>query len=330
MAADLLDLPAPHGVRRIALGFLGDATHAHARFARGDDGEALHDFRVALRRLRSWLRSDAWSGGGRPRKLAKRARRIARATNSARDAEVLLAWAASQPDASRARQHRAIRWLTDWLHAREGHGAPALQDALADFQELESAWREMLAIVHIEERVDEPAPVQTFREHASALIASRCDALAAAMAAIKGPKDHEHIHGARIAGKRLRYAIEPLAPGLADAKPVIAAMKTVQDDFGVACDRVAFVRLLAKAARAAGKQAARADFARALSPQASSRRRTPSVVPQIIALAQTADTESRAQYRQLRQRYLGTSCEHVLDPARRLAEALMADSAEIP
>jgi CHAD domain-containing protein len=329
MSADLLDLPAPHAVRRIALGFLDDAGAAHARLMRNEDGEALHDFRVALRRLRSWLRADAWTGGDRPRKIAKRVRRIARATNAARDAEVLLDWTVAQRGDLTARERRALHWLADWLRARGGDADAAMQAALADFGELAPEWRDTLAIVQIEERVDEPEPMHPFRKHAGALVEARRAALSAAFAAIKGPKDKAGVHAARIEGKRLRYAIEPLANHVAGADEMIELMKTVQDDFGMACDREAFLRLLGKAARAAAKEAVRTEFAHALAADSNPRSRTASAVPGLVALARIAASEERAQYRRLRQRYLGTNGAQVLDPAHLLADRLGTQPAEI-
>ena len=49
-------MPAPRAVRVIARGLLDEVLAAHARFEK-DDPDALHDLRVALRRLRSWLRT---------------------------------------------------------------------------------------------------------------------------------------------------------------------------------------------------------------------------------------------------------------------------------
>ena len=81
----LLEMPAPHAVRVIASGLLDDVVAAHARLD-DDEADALHDLRVALRRLRSWLRafrpelSDTVRGRTR-RKLSA----LASATNEARD-----------------------------------------------------------------------------------------------------------------------------------------------------------------------------------------------------------------------------------------------------
>ncbi|MBC7670966.1 MAG: CHAD domain-containing protein, partial [Polaromonas sp.] len=92
----LLQEPADRCVRLVALSLLADAQKAGDRLpgvARelrdGDPGsdDALHDFRVALRRLRSWIRAfepslrDAVS-----RKQRRRLSAIADATSATRDA----------------------------------------------------------------------------------------------------------------------------------------------------------------------------------------------------------------------------------------------------
>ncbi|MBZ0102524.1 MAG: CHAD domain-containing protein, partial [Thermoanaerobaculia bacterium] len=58
LPADLLERPAGEAARRIGLLELERAIAARQALARGDDSAALHDLRVALRRLRSHLR--AW------------------------------------------------------------------------------------------------------------------------------------------------------------------------------------------------------------------------------------------------------------------------------
>ena len=53
----LLTTPAPGAARRIAVNLLDAASAARERLTDADDAEALHDFRVAMRRLRSTLRA---------------------------------------------------------------------------------------------------------------------------------------------------------------------------------------------------------------------------------------------------------------------------------
>ena len=98
----LLRERADRSMRLVALSLLADAQKASDGLIRvsrelrdghagGDD--ALHDFRVAVRRLRSWIRAfepslrDAVS-----RKQRRRLSEIADATGATRDATVHLAW----------------------------------------------------------------------------------------------------------------------------------------------------------------------------------------------------------------------------------------------
>ncbi|HEY9420766.1 MAG TPA: CHAD domain-containing protein, partial [Thermoanaerobaculia bacterium] len=57
MSTNLLARSPEEGARLLALSFLDQARAARPRLADPSDSEALHDFRVALRRLRSCLRA---------------------------------------------------------------------------------------------------------------------------------------------------------------------------------------------------------------------------------------------------------------------------------
>src|SRR5687768_15888408 len=85
----IVELPAAVGIRVLCLSLLDDAVAAHERLGVTDDSEALHDFRVALRRLRSTIRAydsllEDTVGG----KLQKLLRHVARSTGASRDLEV--------------------------------------------------------------------------------------------------------------------------------------------------------------------------------------------------------------------------------------------------
>src|SRR6267142_2251429 len=89
----LLTAPAPGAARRIALTLLDAASAARERLTDANDAEALHDFRVAMRRLRSTLRAyQAQLDAVVPAKLRRRLRDLARATGEARDVEVQISW----------------------------------------------------------------------------------------------------------------------------------------------------------------------------------------------------------------------------------------------
>src|SRR5439155_122955 len=112
---DLLTRPAPAAAALVGLALLDEAREGCGRLATLDDAEALHDFRVALRRLRSVLRSfRSELGDAVPKKLQRQLRDVTRATGAARDAEVQLGWVRSH----RAELGRRLPPGLPWLLAR--------------------------------------------------------------------------------------------------------------------------------------------------------------------------------------------------------------------
>src|SRR5688572_6091086 len=94
---DLLERRPGEAARLIGLWRLAALVAARPRLEKADDAEAVHDVRVALRKLRSCLRShrDLLAGAVR-KKTRTLLREIAHASGPARDAEVQLEWLAAQ------------------------------------------------------------------------------------------------------------------------------------------------------------------------------------------------------------------------------------------
>jgi hypothetical protein len=114
----LLDLPVREGVARVAREYLGDAESALGRLRNARDIEALHDFRVAVRRLRSLLRAyRRWIGRAGGKKVRRRLRDLGQATNAGRDAEVQVAWLEAQRAALARRERSGLNWLLRRLRA---------------------------------------------------------------------------------------------------------------------------------------------------------------------------------------------------------------------
>jgi CHAD domain-containing protein len=130
----VIDRSAEEGARYVALALLADGDGAAARLAAGGDDEALHDFRVALRRLRSTLRAfRPWLKGSVERKMEKRLRRLAHATNDARDAQVQLQWIGEQRHALGRRQRVAVEYLSERLETRRSAWAREQARVLARY-----------------------------------------------------------------------------------------------------------------------------------------------------------------------------------------------------
>ena len=115
---DLLDRSDEEAARRLALKAVAAARAAERRLDDRSDPEALHDFRVAVRRLRSLLRAYKPQLESAVRqKDRRRLRDIQRATGGGREAEVALEWLTKQ-QRDLAPEHLAgLNWLSAKLLA---------------------------------------------------------------------------------------------------------------------------------------------------------------------------------------------------------------------
>src|SRR5258705_3135615 len=111
--------PAEEGARLVALRQLDEVRAALARAGHPEDEEAIHDVRVALRRLRSSLAAyrpllDAESA----RRGLERAGRLAGQMGDARNAEVRLAWLERALKGAKPGAKKAVEGLAVELRAR--------------------------------------------------------------------------------------------------------------------------------------------------------------------------------------------------------------------
>jgi CHAD domain-containing protein len=223
-----LELPAADGARAIVLGLLEEASEAARALAANAGEEPLHDFRVALRRLRSALRSlRPWLRQVR-RKDARRLKRLARSTTGARDAEVQLAWIAGRRGALAAPRLRAgVELAVARLEAR-ARGAPEGGRLAARYERAAGRLSGRL------DRAPDGARGRPRRLDAALarLVGEQAAALRTRLHAIAGPADEALVHRARIEGKRLRYLLEPLRDGRADARAAVERLKRLQDVLG--------------------------------------------------------------------------------------------------
>jgi len=130
--ASLLTAPAPSAARRIAMTLLDAASAARERLTNVDDQEALHDFRVAMRRLRSTLRAyQPQLAALVPAKLRRRLRELARATGEARDVEVQIAWLERRRTDLPPGRRAGVPWLMARLTARRERAYRDIRERLA-------------------------------------------------------------------------------------------------------------------------------------------------------------------------------------------------------
>jgi CHAD domain-containing protein len=241
----------------LALAFLDQAEEARPRLADPDDGEGLHDFRVAVRRLRSCLGSyrSALSGSV-PKKLKKRLRRAAAATGPGRDAEVQLDWLRKSAPPPTRGQRAGFAWLAERLAGQKdeayGHIGRKLEH---DFIRLADELRRRLSSYRAEIRpLGEEAA--SLAAEAARLLDAQGGELRDQLGRIEGPDDVHTAHEARIAAKRLRYLVDPWTAEVPDAARLVKQLKGLQDLLGELHDAHVLAETLASAiAEAASRRA---------------------------------------------------------------------------
>ncbi len=232
---DTADLgkPAQRVARRVAIVLLDDAHRGARRYRRHDgDPGRLHEFRVAIRRLRGWMQ--LWHF-----EHEKRVRRIAHATRSARDRDVRCEWL--------ARQH-AVALIERLKQGRE----KADTEAQSAAKELELDYNGLRR--HLKQYAGADG---SFGVALAAVVAEASDTLQARLHAIRSPRSHAAIHEARIAAKQLRYLLEPVPR----TRQLVQQLRVLQDITGALHDAHVFAteqelpavllrRLRARSARA--------------------------------------------------------------------------------
>jgi CHAD domain-containing protein len=198
----------------------------------GSDEEALHDFRVSVRRLRSFLRSyEAYIKNAK--KHRQRLSAIMTLTNSGRDHEVHVAWLKDKQSKADPLEQDGITYLLEHLSSTEHVD---LKRVKKDFDEAAKKLARVFpqaeegdTEVNEETPSNKKAKEKTFAAVTAVVLQDYSSELQSLLASIKKPDD-EAIHEARIAGKRLRYTLELL--DLEEAKTLVKALKKFQDITG--------------------------------------------------------------------------------------------------
>ena len=220
------------------------------RVRKSEDLEAVHDMRVASRRLRAAL---ALLGPCLPQQTddwRKVIRKVTRALGRARDLDVQIATVRS------SRQKRGCRWwragmgqlLADLRRRRrsaQGKVDKAL-NRMARSGVLEEMDRSMGKIVQAASKETHPDSVKTYRLAGNA-IRALLDDLESYEADLFHPEAIERHHEMRIAAKRLRYSLEVLEPLFGPAlAPFLRAARGMQTLLGDLHDCDVWVESLPK------------------------------------------------------------------------------------
>lgn len=232
LPGDLLRRDAEEAVRLIALDFVAQAREAAPRCLDPEDSEGLHDFRVSIRRLRSTL--SAWKGllrGVVEKRDRKTLAGFQKRTGASRDAEVALEWLAGQVEALEPEHRPGYERVEARLRsAARSQTGDLNRDVCAELVE----WAD-----GFESRLGHPAPRQGAGVPYAEALAERLESTAHRLeVCVNGIGDDRTRgpHKVRIAGKRLRYLVEPVRTEGEVGGSLVERCKRLQDVLGTLND----------------------------------------------------------------------------------------------
>lgn len=320
-----LDRAALNADARRVVRVVGDELLARVRKRaeglQSDDPDALHDFRVAVRRLRSWVRAyaDAFDDTLRG-KDRRRLDGIADATRASRDLEVHIAWVDEFSHARRKRARPGSDWLIARLQARKTRADLALRQVLDDdFERTEDGLRKTFRRY----MVTTDQPPDRYSRATAKLVRDRASASRTALAGVTNIGDRAQGHQARIAAKQLRYLLEPLGGVIDGVDDVVSRLTTLQDDFGALHDAQLFgaeiASLRAKVQSSKAKRAARAADANEVpAPDRAENDRA----ELLLAISRRLHRDEEAAFARCEERWLGDKANPVWAAVETIAVAL--------
>jgi CHAD domain-containing protein len=237
---------AARRVLEVRLGVVAETLPA-ALGAPSEDVEPVHQLRVATRRADAAVRIFRDELPKRVRRLARGFLRVIRRTaGGARDWDVFLLDLAERQAAAPTRRRPGLDFLIGYALGQREQAQEAL-DSLGEATCQGKQFTDLIPLVVNAVREpdeDEKEDIRTLGDLARALLAERLHTLREA--ATGDLEDYSHLHQVRIAGKKLRYAMEVLAdcfdpPFREEFYPQVEAMQEIlgeANDSHVASERL--------------------------------------------------------------------------------------------
>lgn len=320
---DILREPVDRGIRLVALSLIDDAKQAaDALTSAADDlrnggekgDEALHDFRVAVRHVRSWIRAF------KPqlkKSLSKKHRRalssVSDATRRAREAAVHVKWLQGERRALSARHRVGLGWLADQEQDRRRSGC---DDALESASDLATIIPKIAnSLNEYSASVRQPDTNNCFGVAFAEAVRKAGDELRSTLASIHKHTDIEGVHAARIAAKNLRYLADPIVGATGDGDDVISSLKGLQDRLGQLHDihvlSQELVEMTEKAAASRARRVSEVVLATVSEDGGGNdeikRARARDPGPGLLGLARLLHDRGIAKFAEIRAEWLGTN-----------------------
>ncbi len=219
-----------------AAALLSTAASECGRLGRDDDPEALHDFRVSVRRLRTYLEAySRYTPKGAGKKMRKRLARVMSATNKGRDNQVQSEWLSLQLDRSnlpKLTRHGYTVALEGLKNSRPESAPDALSGVVREFTGLEDKLKARLVDPPLSIRLNEEGESISYAVVTGEMVRKLAAILRKRLAAIESLDQRKRVHRARLAAKRLRYVLEPVRAVVIGGRTAVRQLKEVQDHLG--------------------------------------------------------------------------------------------------
>ena len=230
------------GAARHARKMIGAARRAAKQLKNQHDDEALHRFRVRVRRLRAFLKTYRKPlGGERLKKPINRLGRLIDITNTSRDLQVQLGWLDRARNCRRLqpRSRDAARWMARHLASNSVGPNPVKPKYLTkQLKKITGQLDTQIGKVRKPSKKVSDAKIQSsFSKLAGRKITNASDKLTTYLAEIDGLDAQEAAHRARLIAKQLRYILEPMGKSTIDAPNAICEVRSLQDLLGELRDR---------------------------------------------------------------------------------------------
>ena len=328
LPADLLVRSPEEGARLVVLSLLEDASRSGEDLHDPNQSEALHDFRVALRRTRSALRAWRKPLGKSVRKRDRRAlASLQRSTGGGRDAEVALEWLASERPGLSPAHRLGHDWWVARLEARKAEGlAHARSGVREGFEALRTELVPRLERVTVRKHLGKPEAGPVFGEALAAETRRSAAELIAGLSRIQGIDDMQRCHDARVAGKRLRYLVEPARDYVPGARALVKRCKRLQDVLGDLNDAHVQREELGGALELAAAERARQlhELARGAQEESLRREARRSERSGLLELTRRAQARMDAHFRRLEEEWFAGGMAALLEDVEEFASQLEA------
>jgi CHAD domain-containing protein len=208
--------PIPTVLHEIGSELIKAATTQAERLENEADGETLHDFRVTVRHLRSFLESyeDHIKGA---KKHRGRFSDLLKLTNAGRDHEVHLGWLKARQEKADAVEHDGIRYLFELLS----------NDDQVDLEKVKKQYAKAATKLAQDFSAKPQKTKTSFATVTAKVLQEYRKDLAKCLRKIENPEDDSALHDALIAAEKLGHTLELLESEA--AKALVKDLKGLQD-----------------------------------------------------------------------------------------------------